>query len=63
MNDDKTSKQPSPPWQGDTSFQPSQAEIPAAKPEEQPIELSIHGLAAELKNSIRSDRVRRSKQD
>lgn len=60
MTEIKSSPQPNPPWQGDRPRQPSEAESPSEKFEEPPKERSLFELAAELKNLIRGDRMRRS---
>ena len=57
------SQKPDLPWHGDIPPRPSEAEPPILKPEEQPKERSVFGLAAELKNQIRDDRVTRSEKE
>jgi len=60
MIEKKMSQRPNPPWQGESPPRPSEAESPPAKPEDKPKERSIAGLAGELKNQIRGDRIARS---
>jgi hypothetical protein len=53
MPDENSNKPPSPPWQRDPEGTP---------PEKEPVSKArtIHGLAAELKNEIRADRMRQA---
>jgi len=62
MIEERLSKQPGPPWQGDSLDPLSETVSQPAKTEEPPKERSIFGLAAELKNLVRGDRVHRSEQ-
>jgi len=50
------SPKPDLPRQGDNPSWPTEAESLPLKPEEEPKERSVFGLAAELKNRIRDDR-------